>query len=374
MNYIYIDTKIEGTIYQLVEYFRSGVFNSKNYCVYYKNYKKVTKNFRKIFQNEGIEAIGFKKYSELSFKDNSIVFYLFNAQSNCRIVANRRLTHVFVTHGESNKVSSVKPIIRIYDYVITAGKIGVQRYLDNGIFFPEDVARNRIIMMGDTFIGDALYVYSASSKTLLYAPTWEGGIPEENYSSLEWDNIFEKILNYTKKYNIKTVIIQPHPNLGHRDKIYLKKLYDGIKLLLKKGIKVILVKNTKTFRDLTLVMKYRNLIKIDDKKVCHECSFGITDISAIEAMLYVKKIPSTILYKNLKKNISTSIKNHYDKVGQGYDDSFIENHKVDEFYLEKLINYTYPEMKIMEKKDRLALLAEKMKQHILEQRENAYEK
>ncbi|MDP4360951.1 hypothetical protein QR510_30430, partial [Escherichia coli] len=76
---------------------------------------------------------------------SKIVFYLFNAQSNCRIVANRNLIHVFVTHGESHKLASVKPIIRIYDYVVTSGDVGIDRYLKSGIFTPFDIRNGKVI-------------------------------------------------------------------------------------------------------------------------------------------------------------------------------------------------------------------------------------
>lgn len=338
MHYIYIDTKIEGTIYQLVEYFRSGVFNSKNYCVYYKKYKKGTKNFSKIFQKEGIEAIGFKKYSELSFKDNSIVFYLFNAQSNCRIVANRQLTHIFVTHGESNKISSVKPIIRIYDHVITSGKIGVQRYLDNGIFFPEDVKRNRIIMMGDTFIGDNQYHFDSDSKTILYAPTWEGGIPEENYSSLEWDNIFEKLLLYIRENNITTVVVQLHPNLGHRDSRYINKAFSLLNKLIQNNIKTIIIK-TKVLGFLLLILKLKGLKVVDDNfKI--DISEGFCDVSAIETQLYNKNIPCGVFIKEKTRFIGGNLKKHYALIGIKKDQDIANKIFYDNSYKQNLLQYT----------------------------------
>ena len=74
--------------------------------------------------------------------------------------------------------------------------------------------------MGNTFIGQNNFFYSPSSKNLLYAPTWEGGIPEENYSSIG-DLALNNLIEISVNNNIKNIYIQAHPNLGHRDKKYL---------------------------------------------------------------------------------------------------------------------------------------------------------
>ncbi|MED8766272.1 hypothetical protein RCL70_09545, partial [Escherichia marmotae] len=137
LYYIYIDTKIEGAIEQLLRYFRTQVFKPQ-YCIaiYCKYYKEIEFPFSRKFAEHNICFKFIRKFSEMELKAGKVVFYLFNAQSNCRVVANRNLVHIFVTHGESNKLASVKPIIRIYDYVITAGDAGIDRYLKAGIFSP----------------------------------------------------------------------------------------------------------------------------------------------------------------------------------------------------------------------------------------------
>src|SRR5690606_6956186 len=112
------------------------------------------------------------------------VFYLFNAQSNCRLVANRRLKHIFITHGESNKISSIKPITRIYDHVVMSGRLSLSRYYRSGLFDAHDYATRRLVMMGDTFIGRTWLGSVGRTPVLFYAPTWEGGLPAEDYSSL----------------------------------------------------------------------------------------------------------------------------------------------------------------------------------------------
>ncbi|HCD2583460.1 TPA: hypothetical protein NBL25_004833, partial [Escherichia coli] len=108
LYYLYIDTEIEGALEQLIRYFQAQVFNVEDcISVYCKYYKEIEKKFTEKFNKHNISFKFIKKNSDLVFNNGKIVFYLFNAQSNCRIVANRNLIHVFVTHGESHKLASV---------------------------------------------------------------------------------------------------------------------------------------------------------------------------------------------------------------------------------------------------------------------------
>ncbi|HAZ3930178.1 TPA: hypothetical protein J1446_004567, partial [Escherichia coli] len=145
-----------------------------------------------------------RKQADYKLDKGKVVLYLFNAQSNCRLVANRSLVHIFVTHGESHKLASIKPIIRIYDYVVTSGNVGIDRFLKSGIFSPYDVQSGRIITLGDTFLGSNEFHYNFDSNALVYAPTWEGGVPEENYCSLQEVNI-NKIIDFCNRELIKYV-------------------------------------------------------------------------------------------------------------------------------------------------------------------------
>lgn len=293
LYYIYIDTKILGAVKQLLSYFESDVFNP-NACisVYVKYYKENFEVISRIFDESGIPYKFIKKYSDIVFEDNKVVFYLFNAQSNCRMVAFRNVSHVFITHGESNKKSSVKPITRIYDHVVTSGQVGIDRYLKAGIFTEYDIENNRVIRLGNTFVGQNNYRYDKNSHTLLYAPTWEGGVPDENFSSIS-KNIHKLLLETIKDKGIKKLIIQTHPNLGHRDESYTLSLNIILSKLIKNGIKIFIVKNTVSVRD-RLRAFYTGFKYISSKKEIN-VSHAITDISAMEIQLLVKNIPTMVL-------------------------------------------------------------------------------
>ena len=295
LYYIYIDTKILGAVKQLLSYFQSAIFSS-DACitVYVKYYKENSEVISKIFNDNNIPYKFIKRYSDISFENGKTVFYLFNAQSNCRMVAFRNLSHVFITHGESNKKSSVKPITRIYDHVVTSGQVGIDRYLKAGVFSKHDVEDNRVIRLGNTFVGQNNYQYDKNSHTLLYAPTWEGGVPDENFSSIAKDT-HKLLLEVIKDKQINKLVIQTHPNLGHRDKRYKVTFKKLLMKLIKQDINVFFVKKTVSMRD--RVQAFRKGFKYISSSRAVNVSHAITDISAMEVQLLVKNIPTLVLAK-----------------------------------------------------------------------------
>jgi len=312
LYYLYIDTKILGAVHQLISYFQSDVFDNKScIAVYVKYYKENFEIISKMFKRKGIPYRFIKKYSDISFEDGKTVFYLFNAQSNCRMAAFRNVSHVFITHGESNKKSSVKPITRIYDHVITSGQVGIDRYLKSGIFNEFDVANGRVIRLGNTFVGQNNYSYDKNSRTLVYAPTWEGGVADENFSSIT-ENIEELLLNIIDEQEIKELIIQIHPNLGHRDNNYKKYFTELLAKLSKQDINLRIVKNRVSLFEKIQAwhVGYKYISSSKDVKVSH----AIADISAMEVQFLVKNIPTVVLAKRSLYNelvIPNRMKKYY---------------------------------------------------------------
>lgn len=295
LYYIYIDSKIEGTIDQLMSYFQAGVLHADDcICVYFKYYKDIEKYIHKTLSATPIRFKFVKRNSDLQFQSNKAVLYLFNAQSNCKITARRDLTHIFVTHGESHKLASIKPIIRIYDFVLTSGQLGIDRYLKAGIFNRSHIEdEQRILAMGDTFIGQNIYQYDPDCRTLLYAPTWEGGVPQENYSSIGMQgfNILQQLI---VKYQIQQICIQAHPNLGHRDVKYQHDLKEMLKGFQNLGIKVKLIKSRVNWRDRWSYKGYQ-LATQKQQKHLPICA-AVVDISAMEMQLINKNIPTMVLF------------------------------------------------------------------------------
>ena len=127
-HYLYLDSKIVGTARQICVFFENGVFSPETTVLlrYHKHLSQL-KIVRYLRQHK-IKFRYIYRMADLDKIECGTVFYPFNAASNTRLVANRRLKHIFVTHGESNKICSVKPIIRIYDIVCVAGQAGIDRF------------------------------------------------------------------------------------------------------------------------------------------------------------------------------------------------------------------------------------------------------
>ncbi len=315
---LYLDSKILGTARQLVSFFDQGVFSAENTIIYLKKYKQYHKKFAAIFAAKNI-PFAFMKPKELDVLEGQVIFYAFNAQSNCRVVANRKLKHIFITHGESNKVSSIKPIIRIYDHVVMAGRLSLERYYNSGLFDAHDYETGRLVMMGDTFIGKTGFDQSGQgTPALFYAPTWEGGLESENYSSLQNPLLVESvIIQALDQLKVNDLVIQPHPNLGHRSSLYLEKLLNLLKQLTKRGIQIHLHHNHVGF-SLLQKMKLRlmnmnavtSLSKFDAKH-------ALIDISAMESQCINEKIPYHSFYRDayLRQDIPTLYLERYQALG-----------------------------------------------------------
>ncbi|MCK3238967.1 hypothetical protein U9Y48_24705 [Escherichia coli] len=363
LYYIYIDTKIEGAIEQLLRYFRTQVFKPQ-YCIaiYCKYYKEIEFPFSRKFAEHNICFKFIRKFSEMELKAGKVVFYLFNAQSNCRVVANRNLVHIFVTHGESNKLASVKPIIRIYDYVITAGDAGIDRYLKAGIFSPYDIQNDKIIKLGNTFTGDNLFTFNPSSRHIVYAPTWEGGIPEENYCSISKETAYQ-IARFCKKNNISTIYIQIHPNLGHRDIKYKKLLNDCTKLLIKFGLKIVKIKNDIIER--TSFLYYFTC----KKNTPIEVSFALTDISAMEVQFHSKGIPCAVIMNKKISHMPRKMGEYYEKNSFNHVNTSLNFNKDMDDIKKYLISYSYPFLKEMSSSERVLWLC-KYATHLHKEKNN----
>lgn len=361
---LYLDSKILGTARQLISFYDQGIFSAENTIIYLKKYKESYRKFSLLFATKGI-PFKFMKPRELDALTGQTIFYAFNAQSNCRFVANRNLKHIFITHGESNKVSSVKPIIRIYDHVIMAGKLSLERYYRSGLFDQHDVETKRLIMMGDTFIGRTGFSSDKSCKpALFYAPTWEGGLESENYSSLvNIDLVYEVLVTALKELRLKTIVVKPHPNLGHRLPTYEKKLVNLLCKLASYGYTVKLKSNGLLFSYINKFKMRRNNIYLLDNMSAYCARLAFVDVSAMESQCINECINYRIFYRPslLRNDMSEKYLSFYKKKGISLD--YIDiNHKSKDgrtsFIKNDLCDFTVSLWDRMSKKDRIDNLVE----------------
>src|SRR5699024_9935482 len=121
-------------------------------------------------------------------------------------------THVHLNHGDSDKPSSYHPMIAMFDQVFVAGQAAVDRFARHGVVVPQEkfvrVGRPQVADIVDHTV-DPL----PGAPTVLYAPTWRGGVRDMSFSSLpRGERVVQALLDAGVR-----VIFRPHP-YWRRDK------------------------------------------------------------------------------------------------------------------------------------------------------------
>ncbi|GAA3749487.1 CDP-glycerol glycerophosphotransferase family protein [Leifsonia bigeumensis] len=147
-----------------------------------------------------------------------IVFYVNQNTKNFQMFRYGRMWHVFVNHGESDKMYMTTNQFKAYDYSFIAGEAARERLGRKLWGFDLE---SRTFMIGrpqaDHFAGEL--PYTPDDRTVvLYAPTWEGDREAAAYGSVVSHGVtIVKALLATGKHR---VIYRPHPRSGIVDEEY----------------------------------------------------------------------------------------------------------------------------------------------------------
>ncbi|MFI9171212.1 hypothetical protein [Streptomyces lincolnensis] len=142
-----------------------------------------------------------------------VALYAANVGKNIHLLRVPTMKHVFIGHGDSDKLASVNPFSKVYDEVWTAGRAGRDRYAIADVGVRDDdiveVGRPQLapIRSGDGGVPEGRV------PTVLYAPTWEGwdGNPGNTSLMLAGENIVKKLLKADPPVR---VLYKPHPFTG----------------------------------------------------------------------------------------------------------------------------------------------------------------
>ncbi|MFV2119371.1 hypothetical protein ACE14D_13350, partial [Streptomyces sp. Act-28] len=141
-----------------------------------------------------------------------VTLYPANVGKNIHMLRVPTSKHVFIGHGDSDKLASVNPFSKVYDEVWTAGRAGRDRYALADV----GVRDEDIVEVGRPQLAP-IRRRTATPKnpvpTLLYAPTWEGwdGDPGNTSLLLAGENIVKRLLDAPSPVR---VIYKPHPFTG----------------------------------------------------------------------------------------------------------------------------------------------------------------
>ncbi|MFD8814463.1 hypothetical protein ACFV23_23970 [Streptomyces sp. NPDC059627] len=141
-----------------------------------------------------------------------VALYAANVGKNIHLLRVPTMKHVFIGHGDSDKLASVNPFSKAYDEVWTAGRAGRDRYAIADVGVRDDdiveVGRPQLAPI-QSWQG----VPDDRIPTVLYAPTWEGwdGDPGNTSLVLAGENIVKKLVKADPPVR---VLYKPHPFTG----------------------------------------------------------------------------------------------------------------------------------------------------------------
>ena len=142
-----------------------------------------------------------------------VALYAANTGKNIHFLRLPGMAHVFIGHGDSDKVASINPFCKVYDEVWVAGPAGRERFAramigvdDQDVF---EVGRPQLapIERGPRKTDEPI--------TVLYAPTWEGWTDDPLNTSLMTMGraLVAAILDHPDGVRL---IYKPHPLTGRR--------------------------------------------------------------------------------------------------------------------------------------------------------------
>jgi hypothetical protein len=132
--------------------------------------------------------------------------YVFS-RDNEEFMKVRRITHVWLHHGDSDKEATHRRKFRAYDVLVVAGQAAIDRYAAHGVHIPS----RKFKILGRPQV-ENIETVTASISTVdepvvLYAPTWYAADHRYHHSSLPIGRVIVSALLARNA----TVIFRPHP-------------------------------------------------------------------------------------------------------------------------------------------------------------------
>ena len=171
---------------------------------------------RRLSEETSLKIILTPGFSDLSEVENvlrpKVILYPNQNYANYRILALKSSEHIFICHGESDKIYMASNWVKVFNYFFVAGQASrdrLNRHVRN--YEVED----RTIMIGRPQIDipqPAPFKWDDERTTIIYAPTWEGGRLTMRYGSVASHGV-TMIQALVSEKNLR-VIYRPHPRTG----------------------------------------------------------------------------------------------------------------------------------------------------------------
>ncbi len=154
----------------------------------------------------------------IATQDIRVVLYVNQNTRNFQMFRYGRRWHVFINHGESDKMYMTTNQYKAYDYAFVAGQAARDRL--SRTLWDYDIDRRTLEIgrpQADHYSGSL--PYTPDERTVvLYAPTWEGDRPSAHYGSIATHG--EALVQALLASGSHRVIYRPHPRSGVVDHEY----------------------------------------------------------------------------------------------------------------------------------------------------------
>lgn len=216
-----------------------------------KNYPNVASFFCRRLSD--IEEV-VKKHPEIM-----LCLHPSTTQRMMHMVSMEKMTHAWIGHGDSDKLSSVRKAMRMCDEVWVAGQAHIDRFNNSDI----DFSSLKFRVVGRPQIKTLLHTtIQHNQNKILYLPTWEGAVQAANYSSLETISRHLPSIALENSFSIDSKL---HPMTGHRS-LVLKKIEKELSRVSNKHFKAL-----KKDYDLTAILGNYSAFICDNSAVITEC-------------------------------------------------------------------------------------------------------
>ncbi|MBO0979369.1 CDP-glycerol glycerophosphotransferase family protein [Microbacterium sp. SD291] len=220
--------------YQIAVYFADGAVNMYQMRQWYRPLAELSKRWPVVVlsrQATGAEKLLDEDAPPVAFvptvrnlekfvakQDIRIVLYVNQNTRNFQMFRYGRRWHVFINHGESDKMYMTTNQYKAYDYALVAGQAARDRL--SRTLWDYDVDRRTIEIgrpQADHYSGTLPYTPD-ERIVVLYAPTWEGDRPSAHYGSIATHG--ESLVTALLASGRHRVIYRPHPRSGVVDAAY----------------------------------------------------------------------------------------------------------------------------------------------------------
>jgi hypothetical protein len=220
--------------YRVAVYFADGAVNMYQMRQWYKPLAELSKTWPVVVLSRaatGARALLAEDAPPVAFvptvrdleqfiatQDLRVVLYVNQNTRNFQMFRYGRRWHVFINHGESDKMYMTTNQYKAYDYALVAGDAARERL--SRVLWDYDIDRRTIAIgrpQADHYSGTLPFAPDART-VVLYAPTWEGDRPSAHYGSVKSHG--EALVAALLASGRHRVVYRPHPRSGVVDPEY----------------------------------------------------------------------------------------------------------------------------------------------------------